>query len=70
MILDTRCGHGLRVRDVRVVPVDKDSSVGNVLCQKISWPELAILVRPCLEWMVGSTSRIEAVDENKARENA
>lgn len=67
MILDTCGGHGLRMGDVRVVPVDKSSGVGDVLCQKVPWPELAICVRPCFEGMVGSTSRVEAVDENKAR---
>lgn len=59
----------MRLRDARLVPVDKDSGVGNVLRQKDPWPDLAISMRSCFERMVYSTSRVEAVDKNKARGN-
>lgn len=66
MIFDACCGHGLRMRDARIVAVDKDPSVRNVFRQKVCWPKFAICMRPCLEGMIGLTPWIETMDKDKA----
>lgn len=66
MIPHTRRGHCLGVRDVGVISIDKDARLGYVLRKKISRPEHAILMSPCLERMIVATTRVEAMDENEA----
>lgn len=66
MILDSRRGHCLRIRNVRVIPVYEDSSLGNIQREKVAGPERPVGMGPCLEGMVISTAGVETVDEDKA----
>ena len=60
------CRHCLGIRDVRIVSIHEDTRIGYVFCEKISGPELAVRVSPCLDWMIIPTTRIEAMNEDKA----
>jgi hypothetical protein len=66
MVFDASSGHGPGVGDCRVVAIDKDSSVGNILWEVVSRPEGAIFVGPGVESMVMSCTRVQAVDEDEA----
>jgi len=66
MVLDARSGHGSSIGDSRVIAIDKDSGVGNILREVIPRPEGAIFVSPRVESMVVSCTRVQAVDEDEA----
>jgi hypothetical protein len=65
MILHTRRRHGLRIRHVRVVSVDEDPRVRDILRQVIPRPEGAVLMAPCFVGVVISAAGVETVDEDE-----
>lgn len=68
MVLDACCGHGLRIGDVGIISIQKDARIWNVLSKKISRPELAIAMSPCLEGMVISPAWVQTMNKDKTGE--
>lgn len=66
MVLDARRGHRLWVSDVRIIAVDEDSSIRNILCEELRRPELPVFMGPGFKRMVIATARIESVNKNEA----
>lgn len=65
MVLHAGIGHGLRVRDIRIVPIDEDARLRDIHWQVVSRPEGAVLVRPGFEGMIGAAARIQAMDKDE-----
>jgi hypothetical protein len=65
MILHAGIRHRLSICHVRVIPVDENPGLRDILGQIISRPERTILMCPSLEGMVDSAAGIESVDEYK-----
>lgn len=65
MIFDAGSRHALGIRDGGVIPVDEDACLGDILREIVPRPKGAILVRPCLKWVVVFASRVQAVDEDE-----
>lgn len=66
MIFDPRRGHRLRIRNIRVISVDEDTSLGNIQREEVAGPERPVGMSPCLEGVVIPTTGVEAVDEDEA----
>lgn len=54
--------------DAWIVSINKDARIWYVLGQEVPRPKLAIAMRPCLERMVIATAWVQAMDENKTKE--
>lgn len=68
MVLDACRRHGLWMGDIRIVSIDKDACIRNILGQEVSRPKLAIAVCPCLERMIISTAWVQAMNEDKTKQ--